>query len=218
MANPPDAELSRALETLDEVVRSVLAGAKPVEFRLASTDAERKMVYRLRYDTIVERGWLSPGDFADQQEIDEFDADAEQVLGYDGSQLAASARLVFPRPGRLLPTEAAFDVRAEPQGVFADMGRIIVLPAYTSMQHRIMAGLLAYAWGVVREHGFMRVLGTGTPGMIRLYQRLGFTITPLGPPRTFWGEERTPLHFDVLASAPVLLARWAARPNASPDS
>jgi HlyD family secretion protein len=41
MNNPPDAKLSGALETLDEVVRSVLAGAKPVEFRLASTDAER---------------------------------------------------------------------------------------------------------------------------------------------------------------------------------
>src|SRR3954447_1909118 len=140
MVGPPDpleADLTRNLEMLDQVVRAVVAGARPIQFRLAATDADREMVYRLRYDTIVGRGWLRPEDFTAQQETDEFDVGAEQILGYDGSELAASARLVFPQPGRLQPTEVAFDVRAEPQGLFADMGRIIVLPAYTSMQHHI---------------------------------------------------------------------------------
>jgi len=35
--------------------------------------------------------------------------------------------------------------------------------------------------------------------MLRLYQRIGFQVQPIGEPRIYWGEERLPCLFDPVA-------------------
>jgi hypothetical protein len=44
--------------------------------------------------------------------------------------------------------------------------------------------------------------------MVRLYRRVGFQIDVLGEARAYWGQERLPVRFDLVASEPVLTERY----------
>ena len=203
--SPPD---DGVLATLAQVSQTVIASAAPVCFSAAQTNAQREAVYRLRYNTVIERGWARPEEFPNGMERDDYDAVALYVIGTVGGSLAACARLVFPAEGRLLPTERAFDLRIEPRGRVVDLGRQIVAPPYTHHRHVIFAGLLAQCWLEVHARGYYHVCGDFTPSMIRLYRHLGLNVKPLGPTRLYWGEERLPIVQDVLGAVDILAARW----------
>jgi N-acyl-L-homoserine lactone synthetase len=197
-----------ALATLAKVAQTVMARAAPVRFIVAQTEAQREAVYRLRYATVIERGWAQPTDYPDGMERDEYDAVALHILGLDGEALVACARMVFPSAVQLLPTERAFDMCIEPCGQVADMGRQIVARAYTTSRHVIFAGLLAKCWLEAQARGYYHVCGDFTPAMIRLYKHLGLEVKPLGPARLYWHEERLPILMDVVAATNVLAAHW----------
>jgi hypothetical protein len=46
--------------------------------------------------------------------------------------------------------------------------------------------------------------------MVRLYRRAGWRVTPIGAPRVYWGEERTPCHFDPFTGFPTLTDEGAS--------
>jgi N-acyl-L-homoserine lactone synthetase len=164
---------------------------------------------------VTERGWLRPEDLPDGIERDAYDDQAEYVTGWDGEVLIAAARLVYPIPNRTLPTEEAFDLRIEPRGQVVDAGRFIVTRPYSDREHRVLAALIACTWLEVRRHGYRAICAAfAARAMIRLYRRMGFHVVELGLPRHYWGEERYPVRFDVLAAAPALAARWGTPPTA----
>jgi N-acyl-L-homoserine lactone synthetase len=200
--------LDDSLARMAELCRQLIARAAPVRFALAQTDAERTAIYRLRYETIVERGWARPEDIAGGLERDEYDASAVHVVGMDGGALAACARLVYPAPGLRLPTEQAFDIQVEPRGRAVDLSRQIVARAYSSNQHAIFAGLLSFCWMEVQARGYYHVCGDFTASMIRLYRIMGLGVTTLGPARLFWGEQRFPIVQDVLGAVSIVTKRW----------
>jgi N-acyl-L-homoserine lactone synthetase len=197
-------ETRAAVELLETVSRQFLSRVAPVRFGLAGSPAEKEAVYRLRYLVVTEQGWARPEDFPEGLETDAYDEKALHIVGRDGEALAATARLVFPEPGRRLPSEEAFDTAIEPRGRFADMGRIIVAKRYRDAQHRMLLALMGYAWLQAQQHGLLDICGTFTPAMIKLSRLMGIVIIPIGPPRLYWGEERFLIRTDLLASADAL--------------
>jgi predicted GNAT family N-acyltransferase len=203
--------------TIDAVAAQGLVLAAPIRFDVAQSLKERVATFRLRYEVSIERGYARPEELPSGLERDTYDDHAVHIAGWDSDKLATTARLVFPQPGCRLPTEAAFDIQIEPRGQVADMGRVIVArdAERSGAQHRILAGLMAYCWTQVRAHGFVYVCAAfATSASIRLYRHMGFQITPLAPPRHYWGEERYPVRFDILDSAPSLTRRWLAKDEA----
>jgi N-acyl-L-homoserine lactone synthetase len=141
-------------------------------------------------------------------ERDCYDGRSIQILGWDAAIAVATARVVLPMPGALLPTEEAYSLIVEPRGKVTELGRMIVSRAHSSSQHRIIAALLGQSWLEARARGYQYFCGNVSPGMLRLYRRVGMFVTLLGPPRQYWGEERYPLLFDSQQSAAALIAHW----------
>jgi len=204
-----DAEHERALAEVDALASQSLDWVAPIKFRTAQSNAEREAVYRLRYNAVIEHGWLPPAALPGGIERDDYDEAALHVTGWDGNTLAASSRLILPRPGLILPTEKAFDLRVEPRGRVVDASRFVVARTYSGSEHRVLAVLLAKTWLVMREHGYeMACAAFAAPAMLRVYRRMGFHVTVLGPARPYWGEDRYPLLFDVAKASPSLVAQW----------
>ncbi len=203
-----DAE-GRALTQVDVLAARAIEWVTPIRFGVAQSDAERDAVYRMRYEAVIDHGWLQPADLPDGRECDAYDDEAMQLLACDGDTPVASARLVLPRPGLTLPTEAAFDLTIEPRGQVVDAGRFVVVRAQAQREQRLFAALLAYGWLQVRARGYSHVCAAfASPAMLRMYKSMGFQITVLGPPRFFWGRERYPILYSTAASASALRARW----------
>jgi N-acyl-L-homoserine lactone synthetase len=190
------AERHRLLTRLDALAPVLVERAAPVRFAIASSRAQREAVWRLRATAVIEHGWMAPDAFPDGMERDRFDDCAELVAGWDGDTLVATARLVFPTPGKPLPTEDAFGVVAQPRGQVVNLDRLTVARASSDASHRVLIGLVARCWQELRARGYHLWIGVDTPGMIRLYRRLGWHVTPLGPARPYWGAERIPCRFD----------------------
>ena len=200
---------SAALARVDALAAQALGWVAPLRLGVAQSEAECDAVYRMRYETVTDRGWLQPADLPDGRERDAYDDLAVHLVLWNGEVLAASARLIFPAPGLKLPTEEAFDLQIEPRGLVVDAGRFVVARAYADHEQRLFAALLAHAWLEVRARGFAHVCAAfASPAMLRMYKRIGFQITTLGPARFYWGRERYPILFDTAESAPALIERW----------
>src|SRR5207249_1131962 len=120
----------------------------------AASPAEQEAVYRLRFDTVVEEGWATTEDFPAGLERDESDERAVHVLGRHGERLIAAARLVFPEPGRTLPTEREFDLTMQPADRVVDIGRAIIVKDYRSAEHTLFGALLARCWQEIRTRAY----------------------------------------------------------------
>jgi N-acyl-L-homoserine lactone synthetase len=206
---------------LDELAARLVARAAPVSLRCAGSEREREAAFRLRYDAIVERRWADAAAFPDHSERDEFDRDAVHVLAWLGGRAVGTARLVFPAGGRLLPTEAAFDLELEPRGAVVNLDRMTVARSHSDPAHRVYAALLGRSWLELRERGFSELCGIHTRGMIRLCRQLGLVMEVVGPPRRHWREKRFPIRFDTQATVALLAARAArgtadSRPGGDP--
>jgi N-acyl-L-homoserine lactone synthetase len=196
------------LSIVDNLSREFVGTVAPIRFDVAKDDQEREMVYRLRYQVVVERGWVQPNELPDGMERDHYDKKAIHIVGWDGNNLATTSRLVLPEVGVILPTEEAFHIQIEPRGQVADMGRQIVTREYSSIKHKVFAALLAKTWLEIRARGYSLVCGDFSPAMMRLYRIMGFDVNQLGPAQQYWGEERAPIMVDVARSMMALVERW----------
>lgn len=196
------------LNVIDAAARRWAEAARPIDFRIAAAD-EVDEVFRLRYRTIVEEGWVRPENFPDGLERDEYDDVALHIVGMDGMALAATGRIVFPFAERPLPTEEAFELTEAIPAGFVDLGRTVVKPPYRDNRHRIFAGLLGRSWLEARARGFAGIAGSASAAVIERYGQLGIRLAVLGPASRYWGEERFPVCLDVLATA----VAFASRPD-----
>jgi N-acyl-L-homoserine lactone synthetase len=210
----PDGPSEEALVTVDNLARGLIESLDALRFDIARDESQRETVYRLRYQTIIERGWAQPEDMPDGMERDHYDEKAIHIVGWDGNTLAASSRIVLPEAALTLPTEEAFRIQIEPRGEVADMGRQIVGHEYSSFKNKVFAALLARTWLEIRAHGYSLVCGDFTPAMLRLYRIMGFDVKQLGPAQPFWGEDRFPILVDVARSMMALVERWGNKNSA----
>jgi N-acyl-L-homoserine lactone synthetase len=204
-----DLQTQELLSQADDLARGMVRAAAPLRLSVTQSLEELTAVYGLRYEVIVARGWARPEDLPDGLERDNYDDRAVHIAAWDGTQIAATSRLVLPMPDLLLPTERAFEVKIKPHEQVVDMGRQIVARAYSNVQHLVFAALLGQTWLEMRARGFTLVCGDFSPVVTRLYRLMGFQVAQVGPTREFWGEERFPIVVDVVGSVPALLKRWS---------
>ena len=181
----------RWLDTADALARRLVAAAAPIRFAAASARHEIEAAYRLRHDVVVDEGWIADGEA--EMETDEFDNRAIHVVALDGETAAGTVRLVIPAPGLPLPVEVSHGLVVEPRGEVAGAGRLVVARPYRDGTHRVLGGLAATLWLLMREMGYCWIAGTATAEMIGLFEHLGFEIAVLGDPDEYWGELRYPV-------------------------
>jgi hypothetical protein len=200
-----------ALARLDAVAASLLSRLAPIRCAVAVSAAEREDVFRLRYRAVVDRGWLRQEDLPGGLEREDADERAVLVGAWDGRTLVAAARLIFPTAGERLPVETAFGVDLSTYGRAVQVDRVTVDRRARDRDSRLLIGVIARCWLEMRSRGFSLWAGIDSPGMLRLYRRLGFEMTIVGPSRRYWGEERFPVLFDPVAAAPRLVPRLGDR-------
>jgi predicted GNAT family N-acyltransferase len=202
-----DAEL--LLAAADALANDLVSAARPIRFRVAATNEEREAIYGLRYRTVMASGWADAGSMpSDGLERDGWDDTALHIGAWDGDDLIACARLIFPHQTRPLPTEEAFGILVpNAGGGTVDVGRGIVEPSHRDEDRTVFIGLLATCWLELHGRGFSRMCGDAASWLIAIYQRMGFQVEILGPSRRFWGEERVPILIDGLASARSVIER-----------
>ncbi len=207
--------LNKALQALDLLSRNLIDKAAPVRFEVAQSTPAREAAFRLRYQALVDRGAIKPEEMPDGLERDDQDDRAIQVVGWDGNTAIATGRLVTPVPDQPLPTEQAFGLVIEPRGEVIDIGRYTVSRDYAQKEGRFFVGMLGFCWLEARARGYFRVCGTASPGMLRHYRRIGFIVTELAPPHSYYGEDRYPCWYDVVGSANVLIGKWGTAMSAN---
>lgn len=204
-----------SLDALDALANVLLIRAAPVQFVPTVLPAEHEAVYRLRFATVVEEGWAAAADFPDGLERDEFDGAAVHVVGRRDDGLVAVARLVFPEPGRLLPTERDFELTLAPADGVVDIGRAIIVKHYRSAEHTLFGALLARCWVEIRARGYQNLCGAASGSRLERYQQFGLPLRIVGPSRHYWGEERYPVFLDGQDFARFVSARGFSVPARS---
>ena len=177
----------------DALAARLLADLEPLVFREAVGDDEREDAYRLRYRALAEMGLDASTAFPEGRERDEYDATAVQIVGCEVRTIIATCRLVLPAPGRELPMQTAFGLSLEKEEDLVEWGRVVVDPAYRGDGHSVFMGLAARGWLSLRARGFTRAIAATPKRLVALFEALGFAVTVLGQPRTYWGEERYPI-------------------------
>jgi hypothetical protein len=214
--------LDDRLDALDALANVLLIRAAPVQCAATGSPAEREAVYRLRFATVVEEGWAAAEDFPGGLERDEFDERALHVVGREDEGLVATARLVFPEPGRPLPTERDFELAVQPTGAVVDIGRAIIVKHRRSAEHTVFGALLARCWLEIRARGYQNLCGAASGGRLERYQQFGLPLRILGPSRPYWGEDRYPVFLDGQEFADFARARGfttgVARGGVQPSS
>lgn len=186
---------------LDQLV----AAAAPVQFALAATESDRKAMFRLRAQVVIDRRWRPAAEFPDGMEHEADDDRALHLGGWLGDDLVAAARLIEPAPGELLPNEKEFDLVVEPRGRVVHLDRLIVARRQTDPSHRIHLALLAAAARETLARGYDVWAGIESRPMIRLLRLMNFPMQILGPARPYWGEDRLPVRFPLADAIPGLI-------------
>jgi N-acyl-L-homoserine lactone synthetase len=216
MPEPRGTRGRRPIEATDELARLTLERALPVRFDTAQSDEERRAIYALRFEAVAGRGWADASSLPDGLEHDEYDAAATHIIARSGSELVGTTRYVLPVRERLLPTEAAFDLRLGSMSV-VDHSRTVVRARYRDRGHLVFAGLLFSTWIGIRKQGYDRLCGTASSSIRRLSNRLGIVLDICGPGREYWGEVRYPYIWDPEQSYRELADRWGRMVGYQPE-
>ncbi|MFI5100995.1 MAG: hypothetical protein ACHQE5_10885 [Actinomycetes bacterium] len=191
--------------TLDPLVAKILS-TYPYAFTLASTEGERAVGYRIRFEAAVQLGWTPPAD-AEGLEHDRYDADAVQVIGWYEDAPVSTGRLVLPPAA--LPTQDECGLLIEPAGGVVDVGRMAVVRTHQSYQHAAFIGLLCRLYLEMRTQGYGVACGMMSLRARRLVGLLGLNLEVLGPDRLYWNEPRAPVRFALTRNEETLADRWA---------
>lgn len=190
---------------VDAVAREWLVYLKPMRVAVVKSRSELEAVFRLRYRTVVERGWLSQEDLPrDGLERDEYDDIAVHVAAWDGETLLGSLRLVFPDGRQALPTEALFGIRIGHQEALADISRVAVNKQANAGLHRVLTALLCASWLTFRDRNVSYICASVSAGLLRIYRHIGLDPTVAGNRQIHMGEVRYPVVFDFQAKMPRL--------------
>jgi N-acyl-L-homoserine lactone synthetase len=206
----------RAIETGDAVADEILSGLDPFRFGEAADPAALSECFRLRYRAVPEFDPAAAGRFSSEEERDEFDSHAIQIIGRDGATPIATCRIVLPVAGQLLPMERAFGLALSLTSPMVEWGRVVVDPAYRGDGHSIFMGLAAQGWRTMRERGYTTAVGATPPRLVALFEALGFAVTSLGLARSYWGEPRVPILCEARPSVRGLNARRRGDPGDDP--
>ena len=191
------------LHRIDAVAATLVARAKPIEFRLAADSADMQTAQRIRAQALLARGRATADELPDGREVAEGDERAVHILAEVRGRPIGTCRLIFPEAGRLLPMEERVGGAGLPRPC-VELGRLAVLDQPGAGHGPVMAGMIGAAWLEARRRGEHRICGTVSFAMLRLTRRLGFVLEVLGPEVELLGEPHLPIIFEptgVVAAA-----------------
>ncbi|HUU35116.1 MAG TPA: GNAT family N-acyltransferase [Vicinamibacterales bacterium] len=192
------------------VAADLLTWLRPLRFDEASDERECREAFRLRCRAVVEGGMDTADRFPDGLERDAHDADAVQLIGWDGDQAVATCRLVFARSGRPFPLETAFALALPSRERTVEWGRVTIDSSRRGEGHRLVMGLAARGWLAMEARGATVAIGVTPERLVAFLSTLGFPLTALGPPRVYWGEERVPIQCEGVHAAAALSRLWGS--------
>ena len=186
-----------SIQQIDHLAERVLRSIAPLRIEIARSPRDLECAYRLRFRTAVDRGWIDPAQLPSGLEKDGHDDSALQIVALKGDTVVGTTRIIFPSPGRNLPSEELFMWRA---GGRAEVGRVCRDAACASGL-QVFSGLLSKVWVELRKRGFTECCGAAAIYMIRMYEAFGWAVERVAPPRFIWGEERWPVVIRPLESS-----------------
>ncbi len=170
--------------------------------KVADTEQEKRMSYRLRFETMCrDLGWLPAQDYAVPEEKDEYD-DGQSItflaMDDEGSAVGTS-RIIFPGE-KQLPIEKHFELVARADiekthgkiSLGAEVSRFIV-PHHTRYKKHEITRLLCMAllrtlMGTGASHAYV----SADHRFFRLLVMLGFNFTQIGEPVFYMGSKTVP--------------------------
>lgn len=169
---------------------------------MARSQEEKRTTYRMRFEVMCkELGWLSPQDFAEPEERDEYDdRQALSFLALDNDgQPAGTARLLLPGPIPL-PIERHFELvgRASIEDAHgrlayaAEVSRFIVPPHPRYRRHEITHALCMALLGTLLGMGASHAYISADHRFFRLLVMLGFPFAAIGASREYLGSPTVP--------------------------
>lgn len=190
------------------VATDLLNWLRPLRFDEAYDEAGCREAFRLRYRAVVAGAMDTADRFPDGLERDAHDADAVQLIGWDGAQAVATCRLVFGQSGRPFPLETAFALTLPSRERTVEWGRMTIDSNRRGEGHRLVMGLAARGWLAMEARGATVAIGITPERLVAFFSTLGFPFTVLGPPRVYWGEERVPILCEGVEAAAALGRLW----------
>lgn len=190
-----------SIKRMDRLAEGILRLIEPLRLELARAPHDLECAYRLRFQTALDRGWISRAQFPSGLPQDEHDDSALQIIALKGGAVVGTARIILPAPGRKLPAEEMFAWHPDQPGRMVEVGRICRDPRSTSGP-RVFFGLIGKIWIEMRQRNFTECCGCADINMIRVYEDLGFNVMKMAPPRLHWGEERWPVVIRPVKSKP----------------
>ena len=204
--NPPNVGISHSIASgdeddaacrLDRAAELHLQRVAPITFQAAESESERREAFRLRYEAVVDQGWGKPEAFPGGIEREELDEVATHVVGWLDGRAVANTRVIFPRPGQILPVERDFGIRIEPPGRVAELDRTCTCRQTVVRADKLLLALVSACWQEIRRAEYSTITGRLSPGMLRLYRAVGIEHDILGPAQISWNEERYPVRFSA---------------------
>ena len=201
-------------------------GQNNVTARVAQTDDERAVAFRLRFEVYCQEcGYLDPTRYPDGLERDVFDDHAVHALAFNGDkEVVGCVRLVLPVPLGF-PTQDYFDESAfiDPTRI-GEVSRLIVTPSYRGASKSILLTLAVTLYQESVRRGLRGWLCTMFVPTWRLFRRMGIPFRLAGDLSVWPPESHNPVipsSFDFAEAALYLkgcrpdLYRWMAPDDTS---
>ena len=162
---------------------------KELYFKVADSDFELQNCYRLRYKVYCEeKRWISPSDFPDKMERDEYDAKAVQVIAMNEDfKIVGTMRILREADFSRLPYQdhPAMNGNKVLADKAAELSRFVV----TADQSRyyVVKGLLRAVYQTSRKMGIDNWIFMYEPSLKRLLASFKFYTDPVCLPTKYFG-------------------------------
>lgn len=179
---------------------------KELYFKVADSDFELQNCYRLRYKVYCEeKRWISPSDFPDKMERDEYDTKAVQVIAMNEDfEIVGMMRILQEADFSKLPYQEHPGMKGNKVQASnaAELSRFVVTA--TKSRYYVVKGLLRAVYQTSRNMGIDNWIFMYEPSLKRLLANFKFFTDPLCLPTKYYGA----LTMVGLADIPKLEKIW----------
>jgi N-acyl-L-homoserine lactone synthetase len=175
-------------------------------FKIAESVLDLEKCYRLRYQVYCEeKRWLSPNDFPDGMETDEFDNKAVHVMALDADfNCVGIMRIIKDCDHDRLPflDHPGMKGKSYKTNNLAELSRFVIT-AKTN-RHLVLKGLLRLVYLTSRRIGVDNWVYVSEPSLIRFIDRYKYYFNPICAPAKYYGG------FTLIAACDIseTEARW----------
>jgi N-acyl-L-homoserine lactone synthetase len=162
---------------------------KEFYFKTVTTDQELKNCFRLRYQVYCnEKQWLSPAQFPDGLESDEYDSKAVHVIAMDEDfKLVGMMRILRDKDFEKLPYEHHPGMKGKKLNApnVAEISRFIVTAKTNGLL--VSRGIIRHVYQTSRKLGIDNWIFVCEPSLIRFLAKFKLYLDPICQPSKYYG-------------------------------